>query len=104
MLAQNLPIGKQARCLAQVQHSDSSSKQYTMEQLNAIAEVHGVVCMSDESSIVRFPYTADSTLRNDVHSALQPSREFKARPTHIVSHLRGVSCVCACAYLIYLTM
>ena len=103
MLAQNLPIGKQARCLAQVQHSDSSSKQYTMEQLNAIAEVHGVVCMSDESSIVRFPYTADSTLRNDAHSALQPSREFKARPTYIDCNLWGVSCVGMCLF-IYLTM
>lgn len=55
-----------------------------MEQLDAFAEVHGVVCMSDESSIAHFPYTADSTLRNDAHGALQPSRQFKARHPCIV--------------------
>ena len=55
-----------------------------MEQLEAFAEVHGAVCMSDESSIARFPHTADSTLRNDAHGALQPSLQFKASPTHII--------------------
>ena len=78
MLAQNLPTDKQSRCLSQVQHRDSVAKKYTMEQLDAFAEVHEVVCMSDYSSIAHFPYVADSTLRNDAHGALQPSQQFKA--------------------------
>ena len=77
-LTHTLPKDKQASCLSQLQHKDFSSKEYTIERLNAFAKVHGVVCMPDFSSIAHFPYTADSTLRNDAHAALQPSLQFKA--------------------------
>ena len=83
-IAQSLPTVKQAKCFSQMQHREARSQKYTMEQLDAFAEVHQVVCMSDESTISDFPYVADSKLRNDAHRALQPSHQFKARHIQVL--------------------
>ena len=70
---------KQAKCFSQLQHREARSQKHTMEQLEAFAAEHQVVCMSDESTIAEFPYVAESALRAEAHRALQPSQQFKAR-------------------------
>lgn len=85
-LAQISPTMKQAKFLSQLQHREARSQKWTMEQLDAFAEVHQVVFISDESTISDFPFVADSKPRNDAHRALQPSHQFKARPTQLFNN------------------
>lgn len=79
-MVQTIPDDRQPACLAQLQHQDASQKTFTMEHIEAIAEVHGVVCISDYSSIANFPYGGNAIMIQDISRALQPSQQFKASP------------------------
>lgn len=67
----------------QLQHLGGASTPISMELLEANAEVHGVVCMSDYTSIAIANNwkLVDPALRKEMSRGLRPSAEFEASLT-----------------------
>ena len=79
-LAYHIPEQKLTQCLTQLQYKLASERIYTLKQLEDIAEMQGVLCISDHGSIA-FPDIGEPALGQEIARALQPSHQFQASLT-----------------------
>ncbi len=75
-----VPSSKLARCLMQLQHRDALQQSYSVARFDAIAQRHGILCLSDFSSLWDYGLVPEPSeaLSNAIQLALRPSEQFAA--------------------------